>query len=324
MPRRITVLHHDNCFDGVASSAIFSRFYRGAIDANAEFRFRGVHHRVGNPFESRWFDGDENAVLDFRYTSEPKLTWWFDHHITTFSSPEDEAQFRADTSGQKFWDPSSKSNTKFIARIAREKFGWEASELADLVYWADLIDGAQFPDAKTAVELASPALKLMTVIEANRERDFLPKLIVALAESPVASVADRDDVKQRLSPLLERHQRAIETLRARSKMDDGVVTYDVADTGIENANKFILYYLFPDCRYAVGVSLSATRSKVSVGSNPWSGQPRLHNLGRICERFGGGGHAVVGAITLGPKDLEKARGAARQIATELRADPTPA
>jgi nanoRNase/pAp phosphatase (c-di-AMP/oligoRNAs hydrolase) len=42
------------------------------------------------------------------------------------------------------------------------------------------------------------------------------------------------------------------------------------------------------------------------------------NLAKICERYGGGGHARVGAISFEPDKLEEARSAARDIVAELR------
>jgi nanoRNase/pAp phosphatase (c-di-AMP/oligoRNAs hydrolase) len=39
----------------------------------------------------------------------------------------------------------------------------------------------------------------------------------------------------------------------------------------------------------------------------------------VCERYGGGGHARVGAISFGVTEEEAARKAAREIAEELRA-----
>jgi c-di-AMP phosphodiesterase-like protein len=57
---------------------------------------------------------------------------------------------------------------------------------------------------------------------------------------------------------------------------------------------------------------------VSVGSNPWSPRPRRHNLAEICERFGGGGHAAVAAISFSPDRLDFAREVAGQIVGELR------
>jgi hypothetical protein len=318
MARKVTVLHHDNCFDGAASAAVFTSVYLSAVDPHGRFRYRGVHHRAGNPFEPGWFDGDVNAVVDFRYTLDPRLTWWFDHHASAFAGPEERRHFDEDKTGRKFYDPDARSCTKFIARVARERFAWEPGPLQELIDWADLIDGAMFPDARFAVELREPALRLMSVIEANRDREFIPSLIEAFRQEPLDRVAERGDVRTRFAALHARHEQAIEAVRARAREADGVVIYDLSDTRLDAINKFIPYYLFPDCRYMVGVSLSDTRAKVSVGSNPWSAVPRRHNLARICERYGGGGHAVVGAISLRPEDIERARQAAQEIAEELR------
>ena len=78
----------------------------------------------------------------------PHLTWWFDHHQSAFLTPEDAEHFRQDRSGRKMYDPSFKSCTMFICTVARDQFGFEAPDLAQLVYWANIIDGAQYPDAQ--------------------------------------------------------------------------------------------------------------------------------------------------------------------------------
>jgi hypothetical protein len=43
------------------------------------------------------------------------------------------------------------------------------------------------------------------------------------------------------------------------------------------------------------------------------------NLAVICERYGGGGHARVGAISFDPSQTGRARQAAAEIVQELRA-----
>jgi nanoRNase/pAp phosphatase (c-di-AMP/oligoRNAs hydrolase) len=43
------------------------------------------------------------------------------------------------------------------------------------------------------------------------------------------------------------------------------------------------------------------------------------NLAKICERYGGGGHARVGAISFPPDQGDAARQAAADIVRELRA-----
>src|SRR5512145_2378517 len=162
---KLRVLYHGHCFDGVASAATFTRFYKERINPSAEVNYTGLLHRPGNLFDLEMFDSDENAIVDFKYAASEKLTWWFDHHESAFLTPEDEAHFRADDSGRKFYDPASQSCTIFIADVLDEKFGFRRPELDDLVHWANVIDGALYPDAKTAVELEPPALKLMQLIE---------------------------------------------------------------------------------------------------------------------------------------------------------------
>ena len=97
--------------------------------------------------------GDENAIVDFKYSSSPRITWWFDHHESAFLSPADAAHFERDQSNRKFYDPDFKSCTSFIAMIAQQRFGFDPAPVADLVHWTDIIDGALYSDAKTAVEM---------------------------------------------------------------------------------------------------------------------------------------------------------------------------
>jgi hypothetical protein len=44
-------------------------------------------------FDESEFTGDENAIVDFKYSSSPKITWWFDHHLSAFLTPEDQQNF---------------------------------------------------------------------------------------------------------------------------------------------------------------------------------------------------------------------------------------
>ena len=107
-------------------------------------------------------------------------------------------------------------------------------------------------------------------------------------------------------------------IREKSTCEGGVVFFDLVDDGIEGYNKFIPYYLFPESTYTVSVSTSSFRTKVSVGSNPWVKEPLKYNLASICERYGGGGHSKVGAISFEIGAVEQARKAAHEIAEELR------
>ena len=315
---RVRVFYHDRCFDGASSAALFSRFYRERIRNDVDFVFSGLLHRAGALFNESQFDGDENAIVDFKYSSSPKITWWFDHHQSAFLTPEDAAHFEQDQSNRKFYDPDFKSCTSFIAMIAEQRFGFNPAPVADLVHWTDIIDGALYPDARTAVEMQAPAMKLTMVIESAKDHGFVPRLIPLLASQPLGEILRGPFVAPLLPPLLERHEYSIAILRERTECQDGTIFFDVTDHDLEGYNKFIPYYLHPESIYSVGLSKSTFRVKVSVGSNPWANtEPRV-NLAKICERYGGGGHARVGAISFDVTQNEAARKAAAEIVEELR------
>ena len=161
----LQICFHDHCFDGVASAATFLRFYREKVKPVSDVGFKGLAHRAGQLFGEDVFAGDENAVVDFRFSADPRLTWWFDHHQSAFETPADRAAFEQDTSGHKFWDPAAKSCTRFLARTLQAKAGWDPGPLTELIDWAELIDGALFPNPAMAVQLTEPAMQLMLLIE---------------------------------------------------------------------------------------------------------------------------------------------------------------
>jgi hypothetical protein len=316
---RVRVFYHDKCFDGASSAALFSRFYRERIRGDVEFVYSGLLHRAGSLFNEQDFDGDENAIVDFKYSSSPKITWWFDHHESAFLSSADAAHFEQEQSNRKFYDPDFKSCTSFIATVTEQRFGFDRRPVAELVEWTDIVDGAMYADAKSAVEMKAPAMKLTMAIEAAQGKDFVKRLIPLLTEEPLARILEEPFVASVLPPLLERHHRSVEILQQRTEEKDGTVFFDVSDHDLEGYNKFIPYYLHPDSIYSVGLSKSSFRVKVSVGSNPWSKREPSVNLAKVCERYGGGGHARVGAISFDVSQNDAAREASAEIVEELRA-----
>jgi hypothetical protein len=316
---KVRVFFHGKCFDGTASAALFYRFYRERVRADAEFEFTGLVHRAGALFDENQFDGEENAIVDFKYSASPRITWWFDHHESAFLSSQDAEHYRKSDKTHKFYDPDYKSCTKFLAHIAEQKFGFDAAPVAELVHWADIIDGAQFDSPEQAVEMAEPAMKLTMAIESTNDNGFLPQLIPYLVSQPLGKVIQEPFVAELIPPLMARHKKSIDILRQRSECRQGTIYFDISDYELEGYNKFIPYYLHPESVYSVGLSRSSFRVKVSVGSNPWTRKQKMVNLARICERYGGGGHARVGAISFPPDQADAARKAGDEIVRELRA-----
>lgn len=322
---RVRVFYHDKCFDGACSASLFTRFHRECATAGATYEYHGLVHRAGALFDERDFTGDENAIVDFKYSASPKVTWWFDHHQSAFLTDADREHFLACQKnpvcgGKKFFDPNYTSCTSFLAHIGETRFGFDTKPLADLIYWANIVDGAKYESAESAVEMAAPAMRLTAIIESTVDHVFIPRLIPLLTEMPLGEVLAQPFVAPLLEPLLARHRAAIELIRQRSEERDGTIFFDITDHQMEGFNKFIPYYLHPQATYSIGLSKSSFRTKVAVGSNPWTkvDPEKMVNLAKICERYGGGGHARVGAISFSPDREDQARLAAAEIVAELR------
>jgi hypothetical protein len=316
---KVRLCFHDRCFDGAASAALFYRFYRERFDASAEFGFTGMTHRAAQPWEDGLFDGNENVIVDFKYSNSPKVTWWFDHHQSAFLTPADAQHFQKQPGPRMFYAPEYRSCTKLIATVAREKFGFDTRPLEELIRWGDIIDGAQYATPQSAVELAEPATQLALVIEAAPENGIPARIIPELAYRPLSELVKLPLVTKHLAPLLERHHKSIEILRERIEARDGVIFFDVSDLDLEGYNKFVPYLLHPESVYSVSVSASPVRAKVSLGTNPWNQASADQNLASLAEKFGGGGHPRVSAISFDPADLPRAQAVARELALSLRA-----
>jgi hypothetical protein len=306
----VLVAHHGYCFDGACSAALFTRFLRETQPgmAGAKVEYRGLLYDPGAPPPGeRLEDGKVNAILDYRYSTSPRLTWYFDHHVSAFQEPGSEAHFTADGSGRKFHDGTYGSCTKLLADLGRERFGWSAPDLDELVHWADIIDAARFPDVETANSFELPAMAVSAVIQEQGDDALLGQLIPLLSRVPLAELAHSPLVVPRLKPIVSRHAALTERMARAGEQRGDVALFDLTEHPLDTVGKFVSYALFPTAQYAVVLSRTPRRVKLSVGFNPWSRRPRVHNIAALCERYGGGGHPVVGAVSLPPQDLPRAR-----------------
>lgn len=317
----VKIFFHDACFDGTSSAAMFAGFYREHVGP-ARFAPVGMTHKVGDPFEDVAIDGDDNACVDFRYTDHPRLGWWFDHHATAFQPEHLREHFVGRADHRTAFEPGAPSCCGLVARTTAARFGWRPPpHLAELTRWADIIDAAAYPSAEAACALEEPAQRLALWLGERRDPATTERYVAALIDRPLAEIERAPWVQEVLGPALERRARDVDAWARLGQIRGPVVVFDLVDQPRLRAPGFAGYALFPDCTYSVTVGAGDDAVKVGVGWNPWGPGARGHDLGALCAQHGGGGHAVVGGVTLPPGAVDLGRQVARTIVGLLARDP---
>jgi hypothetical protein len=312
------VFTHGHCFDGLCSAAAFTRLLEHVEGKKLAIRFQAaMYGPEQNGVPEPKLAGPINAILDYRFTRSDRLTWYFDHHRTAFGTLEDREAY--DARGERNWflDSERPSCTGLIASIAEEQFGLSSEPIAELVKYADMIDAAAFPSAAWAVGSGDPVMRMATVVEHSGDSSFIARMVPRLLTEPLVAIASSEEIQKTFEPLGARLQAFVEKVRTHGVVKEHVVLVDLSGETIEIASKFAPYALFPEIAYSIVLTRYAGRCKISVGYNPWSPVARRHDISAICKKHGGGGHAVVGAVTIGD-DVKRARAIAHEIEAELQ------
>ena len=122
------VLFHNNCFDGACSASLFTRLHQQCLGGASSYTYQGLQHAAGGGLSEADLTGEQNAIVDFKYIPSPRLTWWFDHHVSAFLTPDYRAAFEAEqkrtvAAPQQFFDPAYTSCAGLIASVGHERFG---------------------------------------------------------------------------------------------------------------------------------------------------------------------------------------------------------
>lgn len=316
---RIVVATHGHCFDGLASATLFSFLAKAVESSSAKFDYRacayGPNQLQPTPDV---LDGDRNALLDFQFTPTSKLNWYFDHHATAFTDANARKHFDANLdSGRYHYDPAAGSCARVIERVITKQYGLELGILEPLVELANRIDTAQFESPMAAVDRSTDVSRFVALVERHGDHAFLQHWVPRLLDEPVEVVA-RDPEVQRNYGAIDSEQNAfVEHVRSRAEARGAVVYADLTDREHATLAKFVTYALFPKSTYSVVLGRIPGATRLSVGYNPWSGHARQHDLGRLCQSHGGGGHPVVGGVAFTNDAIDRARNVALSLVRVL-------
>jgi len=315
---RLKVYFHDACFDGTTSAALFAAFYRDVVVRDAVVEPIGMVHKDGNPFDGVVLDADDHACVDFRFCGDPRMRWWFDHHPTAFQPASLRETFERDHLATWFFDPTAPSCAGLMARALEANWGWSPPpHLRAAVAWADKIDAAQFASAEEAVALVEPAQRLAAWLAHGRSPVDTVHYVDWLSRSSLEELAARPEVAVQLAAVEAERAGELAAVSRLGVWHGDVIVFDRMTEEGARSPGFLGYHLFPTCLYTVSATRTATTIKISVGVNPWTTAKRRHDIGELCARYGGGGHAVVGGITLRADELTRAKETLAAVVAEL-------
>jgi hypothetical protein len=299
---------------------LFTKLLQQVQGGALSFQYRAAGYGIGQYVpQEHTLDGDINAILDYRYTPSQRLTWYFDHHRTAFEGPRAREFFEARQTispDRYHFDARCSSCTKLIDRVAREQFGIDL-ECSSLVQWADRVDSAGFASAEAAVSQSDPVMRFVSVVESAGNDAFYAQWVSQLLTRPLEEVAAHKTITRLYEPIGDRHARFVSAVKSKAELQGRVVHVDLTEKTQETLGKFVTYALYPESVYSVVVAQMKHGFKISVGYNPWCGQPLDTDISSICARYGGGGHSVVGGVSVPADQRDRAQHIARTIAKEL-------
>ena len=123
----------------------------------------------------------------------------------------------------------------------------------------------------------------MTLLEATKDPAAPdPDHRAPCSTGPLAEIAAEPWVTAPLAPILERHRAAIDIVRRLARVGRRGGQIDLAETGVEGANKFIAYDLFPDARYTVVVTPRSQAGEGLGGLEPLGARAGAPTTSRSC------------------------------------------
>ncbi|MBL8896580.1 MAG: hypothetical protein JNM84_03080 [Planctomycetes bacterium] len=305
-------IYYHRDFDGIASAAILAHILR-EVRGEISVGWSGVNHDV----RPRWrtFSEDERfAVVDFFY--HPRAEYWFDHHPTTFVVPEWKQLYAP--SARHRWDTASPSCPPVILEHAREHWDFQPpARFEDLKHWSNKIDAARFDSVEEVLFGNAPALRIMRALTVAPAPDWSDFIVRQLVDHDLESVAGLGEIEKRHERACKNREKALEQFPPTVvDIEDGVLLYDATSNEIRR-ERFAAFYFHPEVHFAVGMIPTRGGLHVTAGENPWNLPRAGIDVGRMCERHGGGGHPAVGGVN--PADARDCKRIARSLAVELRA-----
>ncbi len=256
---------------------------------------------------------------------DPRVGLAFDHHESELTRNKD-----VDYEGRYIIDGDAKS----AARVVYDYYGGKEAlpRISDELMWAvDKGDSADF----TLEEILNPDgwVLMNFLMDARtglgRFREFrisnyqlMMKLIDECLDHSVDEVLQDPDVVERVELYFDQQERFKKQVESLARVEGRVVVLDLRDEDVIYAgNRFMVYAMYPQTQISVHVAWGFRKQNtaVMIGKSILDRRSNA-NIGELCLKYGGGGHANAGTCQL---DNDKVDAALPDIIAALNADCTP-
>jgi hypothetical protein len=303
---------HSPCFDGIASSVLTLDFLETSqgwtieelIAVNYDNRTDWLSSKRRKPF----------AVVDFLY--HPDADFWADHHQTTFLNQSLKRHFEENDGPYRVYNPRSGSCAKLLWRVLAQRFNYQNGRYRELVKWADKIDAARYSSVDEAISGQYPALNVQRTLVINRDPNYPAWLVTQLRTHSLEEIGNRPDVVEKSNEAKALIEAGLDRFSRTVHLDGAIALFDV-DSSDVLINRYSPYRFFPDARYSLGIVRGPDSIKITAMRNPWREFPSVY-LGKVFERFGGGGHRRVGSLLLRGSDAAEPERIIKQLLREIR------
>ncbi|MCR5547099.1 MAG: exopolyphosphatase [Lachnospiraceae bacterium] len=234
---------------------------------------------------------------------DPRVKLAFDHHESELSRVDAEA------AKDKF---IIEGEAKSAARVVYNYYGGEKTFKrisTEIMTAVDKGDSADF----TVDEILNPkGWVLMNYIMDARtglgrfhefrisNYDLMMELIDYCVEHPIEDVLQLPDVKERVDLYFEQQELFKAQLERIAKVDGKVVIIDLRnEETIYTGNRFMIYAMHPEVEMSVHVAwgFKKQNTAVMIGKSIVNKNSKV-NIGDLCLKYGGGGHANAGTCQL--------------------------
>jgi hypothetical protein len=194
-----------------------------------------------------------------------------------------------------------------MARCFKKEFNYKPPKfITDLIKWATLIDSASYKSAKEAIESKQPAIKLVPALNPINFRSpssakYFETVIKSLASEPIVKTIQIPVVKKELKRIEEGNREAKKVFKKISMVTGKVVFVDGTKAKAQ-LSRYFGFYFYPKIDYVITLGFYGDYYHLSVGKNPWkkipacAGRPAKVHVGKMLNKYGGGGHKTVGGV----------------------------